>query len=258
MILCPCLFGSSKEDRLLSTSLLRGGVSHAERRGQWLSEQDELASNCHACGVEFTLLEGRHHCRRCGNTFCQRCSSRRAQLLLYGGSDLERVCDECFRLTGVENELASRHLPLLERGATVALRTLMSKEMVLLKLNAAGDALQILAGAPHPRHVVPLAKISAVEVNGATGFALRGPETLRFDSDNRDAIASAVRATISHAQTPSLALTVDRQRKNKKVEQQRADAIREHQEATRARRNANADFRNSLKQKYALRGHTTT
>ncbi|KAF9582697.1 hypothetical protein BGW38_010874 [Lunasporangiospora selenospora] len=43
-------------------------------------ESDHKASECRECHRKFSLWLRRHHCRRCGRVFCDRCSSRRATL----------------------------------------------------------------------------------------------------------------------------------------------------------------------------------
>ena len=52
---------------------------------------------CHRCRDTFTLTNRKHHCRKCGNTFCQLCSSNETLLLDMGISDPVRVCDACYR-----------------------------------------------------------------------------------------------------------------------------------------------------------------
>jgi hypothetical protein len=63
---------------------------------------DAAVSHCQAshCKKAFTLIERRHHCRRCGSIFCNEHSSKRMLI----GSDgcpcdegkLSRVCDACY------------------------------------------------------------------------------------------------------------------------------------------------------------------
>ncbi|KAH9943326.1 uncharacterized protein BXZ73DRAFT_87675 [Epithele typhae] len=43
-------------------------------------ERDEVVSECRECRRRFTFLLRRHHCRKCGRIFCDRCSSYRALL----------------------------------------------------------------------------------------------------------------------------------------------------------------------------------
>ncbi|GAM18660.1 hypothetical protein SAMD00019534_018350 [Acytostelium subglobosum LB1] len=47
-------------------------------RPKWV--EDNKAHNCSKCNVGFTLLNRKHHCRRCGLVFCQKCSSNTAKI----------------------------------------------------------------------------------------------------------------------------------------------------------------------------------
>lgn len=84
-----------------------------------LWKPDTLASVCDNfyCRVKFTVLERRHHCRKCGGVFCHRCTAKLTHLLDVSNLDflhpprhvpisafdtptspvsLEKVCDECW------------------------------------------------------------------------------------------------------------------------------------------------------------------
>jgi hypothetical protein len=59
---------------------------------------DHLRPNCAHCDTVFSMSRRRHHCRLCGDVFCDPCSNHRATLPLQG-SEFEkpvRVCDFCY------------------------------------------------------------------------------------------------------------------------------------------------------------------
>jgi len=58
---------------------------------------DALRPNCPHCGAEFTMSKRRHHCRLCGDVFCDACSAHRVTLPLEGPEFDKpvRVCDLC-------------------------------------------------------------------------------------------------------------------------------------------------------------------
>jgi len=60
---------------------------------------DKHRLECPHCDVLFTLSKRRHHCRLCGDVFCDPCSSHRVELPL-PGAEFEkpvRICDFCFK-----------------------------------------------------------------------------------------------------------------------------------------------------------------
>ncbi|KAG6586831.1 myotubularin-like protein [Phytophthora cinnamomi] len=56
---------------------------------------DSLAERCYSCRAAFSLMLRRHHCRRCGNVFCDACSSARMPLVNSGFFAPVRVCAKC-------------------------------------------------------------------------------------------------------------------------------------------------------------------
>ncbi|XP_043280709.1 hepatocyte growth factor-regulated tyrosine kinase substrate [Venturia canescens] len=51
---------------------------------------------CHRCRVAFGVIQRRHHCRACGQVFCQQCSSKVSTLPKFGIEKEVRVCEACY------------------------------------------------------------------------------------------------------------------------------------------------------------------
>ena len=37
-------------------------------------DEDSVVTECRRCGVEFTIIIRKHHCRECGGIYCQDCA----------------------------------------------------------------------------------------------------------------------------------------------------------------------------------------
>ncbi|XP_065887674.1 myotubularin-related protein 2-like isoform X2 [Dysidea avara] len=59
----------------------------------WAS--DDQVSECKSCRKEFTVIRRKHHCRACGDIFCNQCSSQQHSLPHLGYPAPVRVCDGC-------------------------------------------------------------------------------------------------------------------------------------------------------------------
>ncbi|MES1915576.1 MAG: hypothetical protein MHM6MM_007501, partial [Cercozoa sp. M6MM] len=76
---------------------------------QW--ERDEAAPECPFCAKKFTMVERRHHCRKCGQVCCSACSRRKAPAPSLGFPEPVRVCDICYESTKVALEARKHWLP---------------------------------------------------------------------------------------------------------------------------------------------------
>ncbi|KAL6503573.1 hypothetical protein OROGR_025496 [Orobanche gracilis] len=55
------------------------------------------ASHCQGCSSQFTFINRKHHCRRCGGIFCSNCTQQRMVLRGQGDSPV-RICEPCKKL----------------------------------------------------------------------------------------------------------------------------------------------------------------
>ncbi|PSS31236.1 hypothetical protein CEY00_Acc04532 [Actinidia chinensis var. chinensis] len=63
-----------------------------EEKDHWVP--DEAVSKCTACGTDFNAFVRKHHCRNCGDIFCDKCTRGRIALTA-DDAQLVRVCDRC-------------------------------------------------------------------------------------------------------------------------------------------------------------------
>jgi len=90
-----CVF----DDSIQLSMLLTSNDQNARLRG-FMKDIDSF--NCVQCGIAFTMLRRRHHCRFCGILVCHRCSGKRCSIPKFGKEGvLVRVCDRCFMILKV-------------------------------------------------------------------------------------------------------------------------------------------------------------
>ncbi|XP_043470076.1 protein RUFY3 isoform X2 [Leptopilina heterotoma] len=76
---------------------LREAANNAQQQPQqdgaapWAN--DRLVTHCKGCTREFNIARRKHHCRNCGNIFCNACSDNTIALL--NSAKPVRVCDDC-------------------------------------------------------------------------------------------------------------------------------------------------------------------
>ena len=73
---------------------LRASRWGAPRPRFWIDER--TTKSCFECGVAFSLVTRKHHCRACGRVFCQKCSSHALPPRDDPEGAPERACDVCF------------------------------------------------------------------------------------------------------------------------------------------------------------------
>ncbi|XP_058090788.1 protein FREE1-like isoform X2 [Magnolia sinica] len=64
-----------------------------EEKDHWVP--DEAVSKCTACGTDFGAFVRKHHCRNCGDIFCDKCTHGRIALTADEQAQSVRVCDRC-------------------------------------------------------------------------------------------------------------------------------------------------------------------
>lgn len=100
---------------------------------------------CHKCKKSFPPQEKKHHCRACGQGFCETCSSKTRTVPERGwGTEPVRVCDSCFDQAGgeaataspeegIESELTARKVGEAIRSTFGAVASAMEYPIGLIK-----------------------------------------------------------------------------------------------------------------------------
>ncbi|KAF7829554.1 protein FREE1-like [Senna tora] len=91
-----------------------------EEKDHWVP--DEAVTKCTACGTDFGAFVRKHHCRNCGDIFCDKCTHGRIALTADDNAQPVRVCDRCLaevtqRLSNAK-EVASK--PVLQSHEDLA------------------------------------------------------------------------------------------------------------------------------------------
>ncbi|XP_019177440.1 PREDICTED: protein FREE1-like [Ipomoea nil] len=64
-----------------------------EEKDHWVP--DEAVTKCNNCKCDFNAFVRRHHCRNCGDIFCDKCTQGRIALTADENAQQVRVCDQC-------------------------------------------------------------------------------------------------------------------------------------------------------------------
>ncbi|XP_036414787.1 zinc finger FYVE domain-containing protein 1 [Colossoma macropomum] len=109
---------------------------------------------CHGCNRKFEEAERKHHCRSCGEGFCQACSTRSMPVPERGwGSSPVRVCDVCHRQGGASQTV---QVSQTEPRTLVARRvTEVAQSTLNMVSNAVDYPLCFVKGVARPDYWVP-------------------------------------------------------------------------------------------------------
>ncbi|KAM6171250.1 zinc finger FYVE domain-containing protein 21 isoform 2-T2 [Erethizon dorsatum] len=134
---------------------------------QWVPDKE--CSRCMQCDAKFDFITRKHHCRRCGKCFCDRCCSQKVPLRRMCFVDPVRQCAECALVSLREAEFYDKQLKVLLSGATflVTFGNSEKPETMVCRLSNNQRCL-ILDGNSHCE--IEIAHISTVQIL-TEGFA---------------------------------------------------------------------------------------
>jgi hypothetical protein len=71
-------------------------ASEPKKFAKFIKDNKCFNSRSGECNVEsFSIVNRRHHCRKCGKSFCYKCCSQFVKLIGYESQESTRVCDKC-------------------------------------------------------------------------------------------------------------------------------------------------------------------
>ncbi|XP_048831252.1 zinc finger FYVE domain-containing protein 21 isoform X2 [Brienomyrus brachyistius] len=181
---------------------------------QWVPDKE--CSRCMQCDTKFDFITRKHHCRRCGRCFCDKCCSKKVALPRMCFVDPVRQCAECGLVSQKESEFYDKQLKVLMGGGTflVTLGTSEKSESMACRLSNNHRYL-FLDGESH--FEVELSRISSMQVltegslpggcsSRATGMVLhyraagsRDLQQLRMEATDDKRTASAWLAAMHKA-----------------------------------------------------------
>ncbi|KAI5069215.1 hypothetical protein GOP47_0015516 [Adiantum capillus-veneris] len=82
-----------KKPAFVNWASLRNRQLAPEEKQHWVP--DEAVTKCSACSSDFGPFLRRHHCRNCGDVFCDKCTHGRIALTSEEDAPVVRVCDRC-------------------------------------------------------------------------------------------------------------------------------------------------------------------
>lgn len=103
--------------------------------------QDKICKVCYACGEAFTMYRRRHHCRMCGQVFCNPCSSYYIDTNAVAATGLMRSCQLCYEQLGGRLIIDTKSKPRRKRTPLGSMADMSSELQVLSDVgNVFGDA----------------------------------------------------------------------------------------------------------------------
>ncbi|XP_028677071.1 zinc finger FYVE domain-containing protein 1 [Erpetoichthys calabaricus] len=149
----------------MAQSVSELSVKPAKVVTSWLTDQiapaywkpNSQIQKCHQCGTAFQDNDAKHHCRACGEGFCDSCSMKSRPVPERGwGLVPVRVCDRCFETRGIYTETQETDILEEESGTLIARKV---GEAVQNTLGAVVTAIDIPLGlvkdAARPSYWIP-------------------------------------------------------------------------------------------------------
>jgi len=126
-------------------------------------EDDNKVNACPVCSTAFGMFTRKHHCRRCGKVYCDKCTHKKIAMTRYLYADPQRVCKSCLPTTEFENEFMTKQLPILMAGGVFKV-TYKGNEIANCHCSLSSDSslLKFCAGSASGTQIVPSIKVQGL------------------------------------------------------------------------------------------------
>ncbi|KAI2658074.1 Zinc finger FYVE domain-containing protein 21 [Labeo rohita] len=128
---------------------------------QWVPDKE--CPRCMQCDTKFDFITRKHHCRRCGRCFCDKCCSQKVALPRMCFVDPVRQCAECSLISQKEVEFYDKQLKVLTAGGTFLVKVDSSEKSETMVCRLSNNHRYLfLDGESH--FEVELSRISSMQV----------------------------------------------------------------------------------------------
>lgn len=92
---------------------------HMSSTGDWIPDDEgDVCNRCFKQVKPGLFTSGKHHCRRCGQMVCGKCSQHKISLARLGqGAEPVRICDHCCAHEARRTACLSQYIPKLMQGS---------------------------------------------------------------------------------------------------------------------------------------------
>jgi hypothetical protein len=235
-----------------------------EEDPSWL--KDNEAAFCFKCEHKFSSSRRRHHCRRCRNIFCGKCSEHKSKILACDVTKHVRVCTDCFMELINENRTIGETLPFLRGGDTFKMKAMMGLSSKIVSLRLMADNKTLMYEEDIRRELVQF-RLTDIDDIVATSFdafdVIASGRTHSFQADTKQtqqAWIHGLREAVNYALTPSLKQRVEQLRAEKReklermqVQQDQSSMEMNAAEQANSVRDERKKAREEIRQKYKLK-----
>uniref|UniRef100_A0A8C7YL03 Zinc finger, FYVE domain containing 21 n=1 Tax=Oryzias sinensis TaxID=183150 RepID=A0A8C7YL03_9TELE len=115
------------------------------------------------CDIKFDFMKRKHHCRRCGRCFCDKCSSKKVALERMCFVDPVRHCADCSLVSQKEADFFDKQLKVLIAGGTFSVTPGESEKSEVMTCRLTSHHLFLLLDG-ETRFEVPVSRISSMQI----------------------------------------------------------------------------------------------